>query len=301
MQAQVKQFLALSRAKHGVLDLATPAFCAGIALGGFPAGRVVVLAVFTGLAAYLAIYALNDLLGKAVDEEKFAKGINAGYSVEASEFRYPLAQRALSYRSAVLWFGVWFGSALVCGFFLNPVIVIILLVAALLEVVYVRLLKVTYWRTAVSGLVKSSGPIAAVFAVAPHPSWALVLLVLVWVFCWEVGGQNVPADWNDTEEDKRVGAKTIPLTLGVKVAGNVVMAALTLTVIVSLCLPLVSPLRLGLPYILISLAAGVFFLLVPGWRLRRAHEGRQAARLFDSASYYPLVQLVAIVVFVLIK
>jgi 4-hydroxybenzoate polyprenyltransferase len=62
--------------------------------------------LFTAFAAYTAIYALNDLVGIAVDKEKFAGGINAGYSVEASDLRYPLAQNALSLSQ---------GRALVCG------------------------------------------------------------------------------------------------------------------------------------------------------------------------------------------
>lgn len=297
----MKRFLALSRTTHGVLDLATPAFCAGLALGRFPAWQIIALAVFTGLAAYTAIYALNDLAGKAVDEQKFAGGINPGYSVEASELRYPLAQKALSYRSGILWFSVWFIAAIIGSFFLNPIIVLILVAAAILEIVYVLLLKVTYWRTFVGGLVKSSGPISAVFAVAPHPSVALVLLVLAWVVSWEIGGQNIPADWNDTVEDKRVEAKTIPLELGTRTAGTIVLVALVMTVAASLCMPFVSPLNLGLPYVLASAATGTYFLLLPAWRLRGAKDDRQAARLFDSASYYPLAQLLILIGFVLVR
>lgn len=297
----MKRFLALSRTTHGVLDLATPAFCAGLALGSFPSWRIILLSVFTGFAAYTAIYALNDLVGKVVDEEKFAGGINAGYSVEASDLRYPLAQHALSYRSGILWFALWFIAALIGSYFLNPAIVIILIAASILEVVYVLLLKVTYLRTIVSGLVKSSGPMCAIFVVAPHPSAALVLLLLAWVFFWEIGGQNIPADWNDTVEDERVNAKTIPLQLGTRTAGRIVLLTLGITVITSLFLPLVSPLRLGMLYVLASAVTGSYFLLIPGWQLHRAHEGRQAAKLFDSASYYPLAQLLIIIVFVLIK
>ncbi|GAB7143996.1 UbiA family prenyltransferase [Mycobacterium riyadhense] len=297
----MKRFLALSRTTHGVLDLATPAFAAGIALGSFPAWRVILLAVFTGFAAYTAIYALNDLVGKAVDEEKFAGGINPGYSVEASGLRYPLAQQALSFRSGILWFALWFIAAMIGSYFLNPVIAVILVIASVLEVVYVLLLKVTYLRTLISGLVKSSGPVCAIFVVERTPSAALVLLVLAWVFFWEIGGQNVPADWNDTVEDRRVNAKTIPLELGTRTAGNVVLFSLGITVVASLFMPFVSPLKLGVPYVLASAAVGVFLLLLPAWQLHRSREGRQAAKLFDSASFYPLAQLIIVIVFVLIK
>ena len=297
----MKRFFALSRTTHGVLDLATPGFCALLWLGKFPNWQVILLSIFTAFAAYTAIYALNDLVGIWVDREKFAGGINAGYSVESSDLRYPLAQNALSYQSGLLWFAVWFIAAVIGSYLLNPTIIIILITASILEVVYCLLLKVTYLRTFVSGFVKSSGPIAAVFVVERNPSPILLLLVLAWVFFWEIGGQNIPADWNDTVEDKRVNAKTIPLQLGTQKAGLIVLLTLGLTVLASQFLPIVSPLKLGISYLLVSAAAGFYFLLVPGYRLYRLQDGRQAAKLFDSASYYPMAQLAIITIFALIN
>jgi 4-hydroxybenzoate polyprenyltransferase len=298
----MKRFLALSRTTHGVLDIATPGFYALLWLGDFPQWQVIALSLFTAFAAYTAIYALNDLVGVAVDREKFSGGINAGYSVEASDLRYPLAQNALSYRSGVLWFTGWFVAALIGSYLLNPVIVLILLAAAALEVLYCLLFKVTYWRTLVSGLVKSCGPIAAIFVVVPEPAPGLLLLALAWVFFWEIGGQNIPADWNDTVEDKRVHAKTIPLTFGPRRAGQIVLVMLSLTVLTSLFLPLISPLDLGWPYLVASTLAGFFLLLRPAYNLyKNHHEGRLAARLFDHASYYPLAQMLIMAVFILLK
>lgn len=297
----MNRFFALSRTTHGVLDLATPGFVALLWLGKFPPLETIALSIFTAFAAYTSIYALNDLVGIATDKEKFAGGINAGYSVEASELRYPLAQKVLSYRSGWIWFGIWFTLALIGSYVLNPAIVIILVAAAVLEVIYVLLLKVTYLRTLLSGLVKSSGPIAAIHVVDPSPALGGVLLVLAWVFLWEIGGQNVPADWNDTQEDKRVNAKTIPLQLGTQTAGVIVLVTLGLTVVTSLLLPRVSPLSLNGLYLLASAAAGVFLLLKPGYDLyRKQSEGRMAARLFDHASYYPMAQLAIITAFVLL-
>ena len=297
----MKRFFALSRTTHGVLDLANPGFVALLVLGAFPSWGTLLLSIFTAFAAYTAIYALNDLVGIVVDREKFAGGINAGYSVEASDMRYPLAQNVLSYKSGWLWFAVWFIAAIIGSYLLNPVIVIILVAASVLEVIYCSLLKVTYLRTFVSGFVKSSGPVAAIFVVNPNPSPATILLILAWVFFWEIGGQNIPADWNDTVEDKRVHAKTIPLQLGTQTAGGIVVIMLGLSVLTSLFLPTVSPLNLGIPYLIATGVVGIYFLLIPGFQLSREHEGRQAAKLFDSASYYPLAQLVVITVFVLLN
>ena len=297
----MKKFFALSRTTHGILDLATPGFCALLWLGHFPAWQTVLLSLFTAFAAYTAIYALNDLVGVVADREKFAGGINAGYSVEASAMRYPLAQNVLSLRDGFLWFAFWFIAALIGCYLLNPVIDLILLAAALLEVIYCLLLKVTYLRTLVSGLVKSSGPLAAVFVVDRSPSPYLLLLILAWVLFWEIGGQNVPADWNDTAEDRRVHAKTIPIRFGAEKAGQIVLITLGLTVVTSLLLPMISPIELRSLYLLASSAAGFILLLIPAYQLFRYREGRQAARLFDYASYYPLAQLAIISIFLILK
>lgn len=297
----LNRFLALSRTTHGILDVAMPGFAALLWLGAFPDWPVLLLSLLTAFAGYTAIYTLNDLAGVNTDREKFAgEGINQGYSVEASAMRYPMAQNILTTRQGWGWFAFWYATALIGAYILNPVIVFIVIAAAVLEVIYCRLLKVTYWRTLVSGLVKSCGPVAAVFVVQPNPSLPLLLLMLSWLMLWEIGGQNIPADWNDVEEDKRVGAKTIPLTFGPKRAGLLVVVTLTLTTLISLFLPLISPKPLGWPYLLATGLAGLYLLILPGIQLYRRGESRQAGRLFDHASYYPLAQLTILTLFVLI-
>jgi 4-hydroxybenzoate polyprenyltransferase len=295
------RLLALSRSTHGVLDVATPGFAALLWLGSFPSWRVLLLSIVTAIAGYTAIYALNDILGVKVDKEKFAGGnINAGYSVEASDLRHPLAQDLLRMRSAIAWFVFWCLVAAIGIWLLNPVILIILALAIVLETLYCKLLKVTWLRTIVSGFVKSSGPVAAVFVVVPEPTVASLVLLVGWLMCWEIGGQNIPADWNDIEEDRRVGAKTIPLVFGQRVAGMLVVVCLIATVVLSFFLVRVSPLDLGLPYLIATGIAGLLLLLIPGVRLLVSHEGRQAARLFDRASFYPLAQLAIVALFILI-
>jgi 4-hydroxybenzoate polyprenyltransferase len=296
----MKRFFALSRTTHGILDIAAPGFCALLWLGRFPPFHIIILSLFTAFAAYTAIYTLNDLVGMHGDREKFSgSGINPGYSVEASALRYPLAQNALAIKSAVLWFSAWFALALIGSYFLNPTIIVIILAATFLEITYCLLFKVTYWRTLVSGLVKAAGPVAAVYVVNPDPHLPFLLLQLAWLIFWEIGGQNIPADWNDVVEDRRVNAKTIPLHFGPKKAGLIVVITLSLAVITSLFLPLISPTPLGIPYLAATLLAGFFLLLQPGYKLYRSGENNLAGRLFDRASYYPLTQLAIITVFVL--
>ena len=297
----MRKFLALSRSTHGVLDIAMPGFAALLWLGHFPRWPVLLVALLTALAGYTALYALNDIIGVKVDRAKFAgSGPNAGYSVEASDLRYPIAQGKLSLGRGIAWFVVWYAGALAGAWWLNPWLLPVVLAAPVLETIYCLLFKLSWWRVLVSGCVKALGPVAAVLAVIPEPSPAWLALMVAWLIAWEIGGQNIPADWNDVEEDRRVGARTIPLVFGPRIAGRVVLVALCVTVLLSLALPVMSPLALGWPYRLASLVIGGYLLLVPAVALLRSHEGRRAARLFDRASLYPLAQLVLILVFVLI-
>lgn len=297
----MQRFLALSRSTHGVLDIAMPGFAALLWLGRFPSWPVLALCLLAAVAGYTAIYALNDIMGVRDDTEKVAGGLTPGYAVEASAMRYPIAQKLVGMKGALAWFGFWMAVAVVCIGFLNPRILVILAAAAVLEIVYVKLFKVTWWRTLVSGLVKSAGPVAAVYAVIEQPHGPWLLLLLAWLMLWEIGGQNILADWNDVAEDRRVGGRTIPLVFGLPVAGRAVVVLLAGVVALSLLLPVMSPLALGWPYAVAALVAGGVLLLWPALRLARTLDGRQAARLFDRSSLYPLAMLAIITVFVVFR
>lgn len=278
-----------------------PGFVALLWLGGFPSWRVLALCLGAAVAGYTAIYALNDIMGVGDDKEKVIGGVRPGYAVEASAMRYPIAQNIIGMRAAVAWFGLWMAAALVCVWFLNPVILAILLAAAGLEVVYVKLFKVTWWRTLISGLVKSAAPIAAVYAVVERPPLPWLGLMLAWLMLWEMGGQNIPADWNDIAEDRRIGGRTIPLVFGLPTAACAVLVLLAGVVALSLQLPVISPLQLGWPYRAAALLAGILLLLIPALRLVRTLDGRDAARLFDLSSLYPLAMLGIISFHVIIR
>jgi 4-hydroxybenzoate polyprenyltransferase len=291
--SRLKLFLALSRTPHGLLDLATPGLAALLWLGGLPPLGVTLLGLVTVFAGYTAVYALNDVVDYRVDQEKLRLAgdrVQGGY-LDAVFVRHPLAQGRVSLREGLLWTGAWALLALWGAYSLNPVCALIFLGGCLLETAYCLLLRVSYLRTLVSGLVKTLGGIAAVFAVDPNPApWFLTWLFL-WLFCWEIGGQNVPADWHDLEEDQRLQARTIPVRFGPRGASLIIVVSLTLSVILSTVVLPLAPLGLSLPLTGLALLAGLYFLLLPAFGLYRTKDGTQAAALFNRASYYPLAIL----------
>jgi 4-hydroxybenzoate polyprenyltransferase len=285
--------LALSRTPHGLLDLATPALAALLWFGGVPPLRVTLVGLLTVFAGYTAVYALNDVVDYRVDQEKLkatGERIKASY-LDALFMRHPMAQGQVSFGEGLLWTLAWAAMALAGAYYLNPVCAYIFLAGCGLEAIYCLLLRVSHLRTLVSGLVKSLGGVAAVFAVDPHPaSWFLLLLVL-WLFCWEIGGQNIPADWHDVEEDKGLGAQTMVVRYGPDRASVIVLLALSVSVILSLLLVQVTPLKFMPAVMGLVLAVGIYFLLLPALQLYRAKDQEQAAALFNRASYYPVALL----------
>jgi 4-hydroxybenzoate polyprenyltransferase len=291
--SRVKLFLALSRTPHGLLDLATPALAALLGYGGLPPLGVTVLGLVTVFAGYTAVYALNDVVDYRADQERLkaaGPAPKAGY-LDAIFMRHPLAQGRVSFGEGVLWTVAWAAVALAGAYRLNPVCAYIFLTGCGLEAVYCRLLRVSHLRTLVSGVVKTLGGVAALFAVSPHPSRVLVLLLFLWLFCWEIGGQNIPADWHDLEEDQHLGARTIPVRYGPGKAGAMVLGALALSVALSALLLLVAPLRFSPALVGLALAAGGYLLLLPGYRLYRSQDPARATALFNRASAYPLALL----------
>ena len=296
---KLKLFWALSRTPHGIIDMTTPCMAALLWMGEFPAFGIIAVGLVTVFAGYTAVYALNDVIGYRSDRAKLRAGGFEG-AVHASDIdallvRHPMAQGLISVPAGLAWAIGWGLVAAAGAYWLNPVCLIIFGVGCLLEAIYCLLWRVSPYRTLVSGAVKSAGALAAVFAVDPAPSpFFLVALFLV-VFFWEIGGQNAPNDWTDIEEDQRFGARTIPVTAGLKRTRDIILGALLLAVLSSLVLFLLSQTAFGPVYYLLTLASGIYLLMWPAWTLYDSEREIDAMRLFNRASYFPLA-LFAIVV-----
>lgn len=300
---KIKLFLALSRTPHGLLDLATPALAALLWLGSFPPLAVALLGFLTAFAGYTAVYALNDVVDFRKDRKKIQEGgiPDAGDYLDAAMVRHPMAKGFLRFGEGVGWMVGWAVVALIGAYLLNPVCMYIFLAGCALECIYCLLLNVTHMRTLVSGLVKTSGGLAAVFAVDPHPSVLYLIMVFAWLFFWEIGGQNIPADWHDLELDKQVEAKSIPSRFGLERAGLIVFTTLMISFVLSGPLLLFSPAKLSPPLVGLGLAGGVYLLLLPAYNLYQTRSRSQASALFGKASYYPLTMFIIVMIHILSK
>jgi 4-hydroxybenzoate polyprenyltransferase len=137
--------------------------------------------------------------------------------------------------------------------------------------------------------------------VDPSPSAGYLLLIFAWLFLWEAGGQNIPADWTDLEEDRRFNARTIPVRLGTERAMHLALLALTAAVVLSLVVFALSPLAPGIVDRIAVLAAGGWLLLFPAAALYRTRARSEVMALFNRASYYPIVLFLIVLVRLLLK
>ena len=299
--ARLKLFLALSRTPHGLLDMATPAFAALLWLGTLPPLSVAVLGILTAFAGYTAVYALNDIVDFRADQTKMK-----GEPVDESEnyldgvlARHPMATGLLSFKEGLAWALGWSVVAMVGAGLLNPVCLMIFIIAVVLEIVYCLMWRVSPLRSLVSGAVKTSGAMAAVFAVDPSPSPVFLATLFFCLFFWEIGGQNIPADWTDVDMDHRFNARTIPVSLGLDVSAFIMLACI---VAVHLLIPLLfylAQFSFGAGYIFLSLGFSVYILFIPALRQYKKKDRPHAMALFNKASFFPPVMLAVILLKVL--
>ncbi|HPJ95665.1 MAG TPA: UbiA family prenyltransferase [Syntrophales bacterium] len=295
---RLNDYLALSRTPHALLDLAGPGLAALLCLGTFPSPAIILIGFVTAFAGYTAVYALNDIVDYRVDRKIW--GLRTVETItpdlDGLFVRHPLAQGLISFRAALTWCIFWSAVAVIGAWWLNPFCLAIFILAAFLETIYCALLKITWLRSVVSGFVKTSGPVAAVFAVNPDPPLSFVLLLFLWFFFWEIGGQNVPNDLSDMETDRDLQAKTIPVRFGIRTSSSIILLSLALAYVLSFALPIATAVQFNLLYPIGAGLCGLWLLLTPAMSLFLSHDTRKAFRLFNLASYYPLALLACLTI-----
>jgi 4-hydroxybenzoate polyprenyltransferase len=296
--SRLKLFFALSRTPHGLLDMCTPAFGALLWLGHFPPAFTIAIGLITTFAGYTAVYALNDVVDYKFDTEKATGwGLSSiGGDIDGIFIRHPMAQGYLTLKEGIIWSIAWALLALVGALILNPVCVLIFAGGCALETIYCLLWRVSPFRTFVSGAVKTSGAVAAIFAVDPNPSGIFLLLLFLMLFFWEIGGQNIPNDWSDLDEDSRMSAKTIPIRWGLSIANHIILATIILSLIVSGTIFYFSRVEYSFLFVIFALAVGGYLLLLPALKLNKSRSRDHAMALFSKASYYPPALLMVVLV-----
>jgi 4-hydroxybenzoate polyprenyltransferase len=292
----MKFFMALSRTPHGLLDMATPALAALLWLGAIPPIHVIILGFVTAFSGYTAVYALNDVVDFRTDRRKIREcGLKCSAGdLDAIYARHPMAQGLLSLRDGILWTAGWGTIALLGAWALNPACAVIFILGCAAEAVYCLMLRLSWMRALISGGVKSAGGLAAIYAVAPNCPPLFLIGFFLWFFFWEIGGQNVPNDWSDMQEDMRMGAETIPVKFGPQGSARIILSALTVSVVISIALFWLTPAKLSALYFAAAIPAGIFLLLLPAWRLYTERTADLASALFNRASYYPVAMFVVI-------
>jgi len=295
---RLKLFFALSRTPHGLLDMCTPAFGALLWLGYFPPLNVIILGLLTTFAGYTAVYALNDVIDYKADKEKADRGglTNSGNDLDGILVRHPMAQGLLSFKEGLFWALAWAFLALIGAYILNPVCVLIFLGGCALETIYCLLWRVSPFRTFVSGAAKTTGAIAAVYAVDPNPSPLYLIVLFLLLFFWEIGGQNVPNDWADFDEDRQLKARTVPIQWGVQAANSIIQGTIILALGMNVVIFYLPQVHYEIFFVVLSLATGSYLLLMPALKLNNSRERTDAMALFNRASYFPLALLLVVLI-----
>ncbi len=287
----LKPFWALSRTPHGLLDMTTPAFAALLCLGHFPALWVTCVGIITAFAGYTAVYALNDVVDYRVDQERLKQDVyssrNASVDIDAALMRHPMAQGIISFGKGLCWALSWAAIALIGAYILNPFCIVFFLAGCVLETVYCLLFKISPMRTLVNGIVKTLGSVAAVYAVNPQPSFVYLLALFSTLFLWEIGGQNIPNDCGDVEEDTRLNARTMPIRFGTDLSAYTIMVTLAGAFALSFVLLSLSPAAFDFPFYAVLAVAGIWLLILPALRFYKSGESPDAMKLFNRASWFP--------------
>jgi 4-hydroxybenzoate polyprenyltransferase len=300
---QVRLFLALSRTPHLLIDLATPMAAALLCIGRFPPFSTIILGLITVFAGYACIYALNDVTDYELDRKRMGElpREQACFDLDCIFVRHPLAQGFISFAGGMVWTALWGLIALVGATLLNPVCGVIFVFGAILEVIYCKFYAYSQWKILIAATVKNLGSLAAIYAVNPDPPLEFIIIVFIWIALWEVGGQNIPNDLVDLEEDKKLGGKTIPVVYGPNLSVVIIFIALIASFVLGLGLVFLSPLAFKGVYLVGAIISGLLFLLLPLKRFLAERHTNKAINLFNQASLYPVGILVTTVFCVLVQ
>lgn len=284
--------LGMSRAPVAVFVVAHAGLASIFALGKIPDINTIAIGILACLAGTGALIGLNDLLDVELDRRKMAYQSQSDKLDLGSTFiHHPIAKEVIS---------IWMGIAWVAGLSIASLYLItllrqrlwpIFLLIAVCVVLYSKLSELTFLKFLAVASAVTLGALAGWFAVGGTVNPTFILFT-VWTFIWEIGGRNIPNDFNDLEEDKPLGIKTIPVVFGELRAAQVVIATLIITFLISVFLVFSTPFTLIFKSGAIGL--GVFLLIIPGLRLLKDPRPQVSVKLYNRSALYPLFLLLVL-------
>lgn len=285
LKTKIKAYLGFSRALVTVFVVAQAGLAAILALGDIPPVSTIVLGVLACAFGSMALIAYNDYLDVEIDKIKLAyQKSEQAFDIGAMLIQHPIARGILTKKQGLIWILSLAALSMLCTYFLDPTLPLILPIIALWVTLYCKLSRVTPLKTVAVSIAVTLGGIAGWLAVA-EPDRGLFVVFALWTFLWEIGGRNIPNDLNDVDEDREVGIKTVPVVYGTKKAAVIIMMMLFPTWIVSFFLGLLA----GLPAPLTGLILAVGFsqLLIPTMKLLKEQSLENSRALYNSSALYP--------------
>jgi 4-hydroxybenzoate polyprenyltransferase len=289
----IRALLGMSRALVAVFVVAHAGLAAILATGQLPPVQTIVLGVFACFFGTGALIGLNDLLDIDLDRRRMAAEKPDRLDLGSMFIHHPVAKGVISLAAGVAW--VVFLSALSLALIvaLRPDLWPLFFAIAACVALYSIVGRYTYWKFLAVAMAVTLGALAGWLVVAP-PNFTTFLLFGLWTYLWEIGGRNVPNDFNDVEEDAALGVKTIPVVLGWAFAGKIVFFSLTASVAVSI--PLMVLAGLPWPFVLAALGVAAYLLLLPGYALMKEPRPEISRGLYNKSAVYPLVLLLLLMV-----
>ncbi len=289
-----EKFMALlgfSRVYIGFFVLAQAALGSALALKSLPSWDGMFFGALACLAGSYSLVAYNDLLDIPIDKMKFENKLRdvEGFDMGAAFERHPVARGIISFRLAVVWILAMATISMASTAYFNPRMVFILPTIAVFVTAYSLLSLKSPLKVLAVAIAVTLGGVAG-WLVVSNVYGVLFWLFVAWTFFWEIGGRNVPNDFNDVEEDKEIGIKTFPVIFGCENAAKIIMLFLILTTIASL--PMVWLATMSYFWIAAAAVLAVYFLLIPGWRLLADSVPQQSMKLYNRSCFYPPAMLV---------
>lgn len=291
-----RALLGMSRAIVAVFVVAHAGLAAIFATGNIPDIRTIVIGIFACLFGTGALIGLNDLLDVSLDRRRMAaEGEATELDLGSLFIHHPVAKGVITMTTGIVWVGCLSVLSLILISQLKTGLWPLFLVIAVCVALYSIVGRYTYFKFIFVALAVTLGALSGWLVVAPAPLDTVPFLLFgVWTYLWEIGGRNVPNDFNDVDEDAALGVKTIPTILGKARAGKIVFWALLASFLVSLPLLVMTGMPLG--FIGAVVLVNLYLLLIPGYALMRDPRPEISRKLYNKSAIFPLVLLLLLMV-----